>query len=165
MKTVAQGKSRFLREILIQTPVSKAKPVPTPTTDSKESVAASLKNQLLQRFRSREPEEPPQDLVHMTVLQRTEQFLKHRMDRIQEERERKKSKEVAECTFHPILYTQISPKDMSKSTHELLALSMEKSVRPLHRTRSLSRVRTSSYSERYQKARAMTPRRKSLSGY
>jgi len=170
VRSIHQARGRFLRSILNQTPMSlptlppKPSPVPNTTIEEKEAVAASLRNQLLQRFQTRDPEEPPQDLLHMTVLQRTEQFLRRRADRIKEQQQSLKVREVAECTFHPILYTQISPKDMNRPTKELLTLSFERSVKPLQRTRSQSRSKTSSYSELYQRSKATTPRRKSLSG-
>lgn len=170
VRSIHQARGRFLRSILNQTPMSlpslppKTSSVPNTTEAEKEAVAASLRNQLLQRFQSRDPEEPPQDLLHMTVLQRTEQFLRRRSDRIKEQQQSLKVREVAECTFHPILYTQISPKDMKRPTKELLTLSFERTVKPMQRTRSQSRPKTSSYSELYQRSKVTTPRRKSLSG-
>lgn len=168
VRNIHQARGRFLRSILNPAPASippKPSPLPSnPTEASKEAVAASLRNQLLQRFKARDPEEPPQDLLHMTVLERTDQFLRKRSERIKEQQLSLKVKEVEECTFHPILYTQISPKDMKRPTKELLTLSFERTVKPKERNRSLSRLKTSSYSELYQRSKATTPRRKSLSG-
>ena len=162
VREIHQARGQFLRAILntgpaapprllqVQKPESKEK-------DAKQEAANSLKHQLLQRFRAQDPEEPPHDLLSMSVLERSQQFLQHREARRKEQQETKKAREVEECTFHPILYTQISPKDMNRSTKELLALSFEKVTRPRGRTRSLSRPKTQSYSQLHQRGKLPTP--------
>lgn len=119
--------------------------------DVKRVTLQSLREEVMTRFKGLEPDVPP-DYFSLPFDSRNRVFLEHRSQRIQENRERERAKEIEECTFQPIIYTRVPHKELNRSTSQLLMLSHDRTPRSLSRTRrSGSAPRSRSYYEQYQR--------------
>jgi len=111
----------------------------------------SLREEVMTRFKGLEPDVPP-DYFSLPFDSRNRVFLENRSQKIQENRDRERAKEVEECTFRPIIYTRVPHRALNHSTSQLLHFSQDRTPRSLSGTRrSDSAPRSRSYFEQYQR--------------
>lgn len=111
----------------------------------------SLREEVMTRFKGLEPDVPP-DYFSLPFDSRNRVFLENRSQKIQENRDKERAKEVQECTFRPIIYTRVPHRALNRSTSQLLQFSQDRTPRSLSRTRrSDSAPRSRSYFEQYQR--------------
>lgn len=84
-------------------------PLPTMHTEAasnKLETLCSLRARLIAKFQPQEPEEPPSDLLSMSVIERNQRFLTTKASNIKKRFQENYAKEFEECTFRPELATR-----------------------------------------------------------
>ena len=110
----------------------------------------SLRNEVMTRFHSEEPELPP-DFFSLSFDARSRVFSENRNRKLQQAKQKEQAKVAQECTFEPIFYARIPLRRLNRTTSELLHLSQERSPVPRQEPTLTQRIRRSpGYYERYQ---------------